>query len=111
MTPEQKAFLACGEARGILKGRIDKIRRDARHIFGEPYCFLSSKEKENIWFLNHLKSLIIDYRRKRAACRAWLPLYGRRCNNCLHMNKICDNCCECAKVGALVNWEPRKEGE
>ena len=121
MTPEQKAFCEYGEARGLLKARIAKCRRDARYVFERNYQFLYSAEKENIWILNHLESLIKDYQKKRAACRAWtIPSAERICENCAHEGTHpyatpCSECFRCpfaqAYEGFSDNWEPRKEGE
>lgn len=116
LTPEQKAFIAYGEARGILKERIDKARRDARYIFGKPYYFLSYEKKENIWFLNHLESYIKNYHQKQAACR-------KTCGQCVYFSPdewgprkdgCLKRCCgvksnRCA-VGCRY-WKSRKEGE
>lgn len=114
MTPEQKAFFEYGKASEALKKRIAKVRHDARYVFGEPYCYLSSAEKENLWITSDLKSYIQDYRQKRAACRVWNPPEGRTCENCLHKGKnICNHpCFSCTPPnGSINNWEPRKEGK
>lgn len=116
MTPEQEAFFEYGKASGLLKARISKCRRDARYVFERNYQFLYSAEKENIWILNNLESLIKDYRQKRTACR-------RKCGQCAHFSPdewgigkdgCLKRCCgvksnRCA-TGCRY-WKPRKEGK
>lgn len=113
MTPEQKAFFEYGKASKALKKRIAKVRHDSRYVFGEPYCYLSSAEKENLLITSDLKSYIQDYRRKRAACRAFVPENERRCKTCKNweIKAWCSPCQECFDTGSHVNWGPRKEGE
>ena len=123
MTPEQKAFCEYGEARGLLKARISKCRRDARYVFGRNYQCLYSAEKENIWILNNLESLIKDYQKKRAACR--IERHCGNCERCNHegdmwgeVNSFCTlptRACLCvtdAPDDFCCNyWEPQKKGK
>lgn len=121
MTPEQKAFCEYGEARGLLKARIAKCRRDARYVFGRNYQCLYSAEKKNLWITSDLKSYIKDYRQKQAACRAWtIPSHERLCENCAHggTRPYETPCRECFRSTFALsyemvsdNWEPRKEGK
>lgn len=108
-TPEQKAFCEYGEARGLLKARIAKCRRDARYVFGRNYQCLYSAEKKNLWITSDLKSYIKDYRQKQAACRAWIPPQQRRCFTCKHDGTHYKLCALCYGVGWAISWEPKKE--
>ncbi len=115
-TPEQKAFCEYGEARGLLKARIAKCRRDARYVFGRNYQCLYSAEKKNLWITSDLKSYIKDYRQKQAACRAWVPFEKRVCWNCCYCKEsadfqLCKSCIIFNSFASVCNWEPRKESQ
>ena len=104
LTPEQKAILAYGEARGILKERKSLMRftecfKECSDYHGEPRIMYGVEEA------------IRDAWKKRAACRAWVPMEDRYCNNCLHFKLPESNspCAECSQWADPVNWEPRKE--
>ena len=103
LTPEQKAILAYGEARGILKERKSLMR------FTEGYGECSDYHGEPRMMYG-VEEAIRDAWQKRAACRAW---QRRRCETCLHRDDeypyTCDMCSR--SHYASDNWEPRKEGE
>ena len=106
LTPEQKAILAYGEARGILKERKSLMRftegsGECSDYHGAPRIMYGVEEA------------IRDAWKKRAACRAWVPMEDRYCNNCLHFKLPESNspCTECSQWADPVNWEPRKEGK
>ena len=109
LTPEQKAILAYGEARGILAG----VRKEC--VVSGILSGISIKESITSFRKNHplRRRLVKDAWQKRAACRAWVPMEDRYCNNCLHFKSPESNspCAECSQYADPVNWEPRKEGE
>lgn len=109
MTPEQKAILAYGEARGILKERKSLMRftecfKECSDYHGEPRIMYG------------VEDAIRDAWKKRAACRAWVPLEKRECRTCSYLeeddgSEICENCMIFNSLASSCNWEPRKEGE
>lgn len=119
MTPEQKAFYEFGKALGELKRfRLDHwawccVRfLDRRHAWRSGDGFAG--ELQDI--VNKHAYLIRDAWKKRAACRAWVPLKERNCNNCMHLyrdTKFGSPCFCCPGIDDEIpdNWEPRKEGE
>lgn len=118
LTPEQKAFLAYGEARGILKERKSLMR------FTEGYGECSDYHGEPR-IMYGVEDAIRDAWQKRAACRAWMiPSHERICENCAHEGTppLETPCLDCLRNQAVYceeggnagdgdNWEPRKEGE
>ena len=112
MTPEQKAFLAYGEARGILKERKSLMRfteclGECSDYHGKPRLMYG------------VEDAIRDAWQKRAACRAWVHPMRRICSNCKHegTHPYATPCSECFRCpfaqfyeGFSENWEPRKEG-
>lgn len=113
MTPEQKAFYEYGRAVESFERTIQKIRLQAKREFGEPYHLLNQFEKKMLVIDEYLPGQIFTVRQKRAACRAWVPMEERYCNNCLHYKspESISGCTECSKWADPINWEPRKEGE
>ena len=100
MTPEQKAFYKYGKSCGILK----EVR----------FQMISMEYDEKRY--HKLSKAICDAWQKRAACRAWLPLKERNCNNCMHFYRDIKSgspCSDCPGLDDEIpnNWEPRKEGE
>lgn len=111
LTPEQKAFFEYGTARTILSFQITQIKIIAKDLFGEEYKRLPTQERKVCCIEVVLNLLIKNVREKRRACRAWVPMEDRYCNNCLHFklpesNSLCAECCQWADP---VKWEPRKE--
>ena len=106
LTPEQKAWFEYGRSRGWLKAH-----RSKKYFADVPDMGLS------FWHMQRnmcgLNALIRDTWRKRAACRAWVPLIHRDCHNCAYKNikAVPVVCNPCINEGFAVNWEPRKEGE
>lgn len=105
LTPEQKALLAYGEARGILKERKSLMRftegfGECSDYHGEPRIMYGVEEA------------IRDAWQKRAACRAWVPIAERDCPNCKYHNLLTKQspCRECYPHEDQRLWEPRKEG-
>lgn len=106
MTPEQKAFLAYGEARGILKERKSLMRfteclGECSDYHGEPRLMYG------------VEDAIRDAWQKRAACRAWVPLERRECKTCRYLGYNCPHtdCIPGIHLEYFCYWEPRKEGE
>lgn len=107
LTPEQKAFYEYGEARGILKERKSLMR------FKEGYGECSDYHGE-LRIMYGVEDAIRDAWQKRAACRAWLPMKIRSCNNCRHRDAsaFSQPCYACSAHNLKgYEWEPRKEGE
>lgn len=114
LTPEQKDFLAYGEARGILKERKSLMRfteclGECSDYHGEPRVMYGVEEAiREAW----------KWRRK---CRAWqIPLYERICENCAHEETALYTkpCSECFRYPFTIpsentrdKWEPRKDGK
>lgn len=113
MTPEQEASFEYGFEKGRLRMAIDTIRRRAWERHGARYGEVVFPVRELVWNEFNIKSIIACVRQKRAACRAWLPMEERYCNNCLHYKspESISGCMECSKWADPINWEPRKEGE
>ena len=109
ITPEQKALIEYGKARGRLEGRREEFII-ADIVFG------ISKQEAIASFRKHhpiRSALVKDAWQKRAVCRAWLPPEERECANCkydkLLRNKYpCSYCFPNDWENPL--WEPRKEG-
>ncbi len=103
LTPEQKDFLAYGEARGILKERkslmsFTECLGECSDYHGEPRMMYGVEDAiRNAW-------------QKRAACRAWLPPISRDCSNCKYENTKFKLCYVCFRADWPIYWEPRKEG-
>ena len=107
LTPEQKAILAYGEARGILKERKSLMRftegsGECSDYHGAPRIMYG------------VEDAIRDAWQKRAACRAWVNIYKRNCENCKYFSrgKTEEPCVECSELydaGIPEYWEPRKE--
>lgn len=106
LTPEQKAWFEYGRSRGWLKAH-----RSKKYFADVPDMGLYAWHVERD--MHGLDALIRDAWQKRAACRAWLPMEERYCNNCLHYKspESISGCMECSKWADPINWEPRKEGE
>lgn len=113
MTPEQEAFYELGAAKAFLYHKIDDARNYARQDYGESYGDLTPKERADCCKRSRIKFFIKLVRERRAACRAWVPMEERYCNNCLHYKspESISGCMECSKWADPINWEPRKEGE
>lgn len=105
LTPEQKAILAYGEARGILKERKSLMR------FTEGYGECSDYHGEPRMMYG-VEEAIRDAWQKRAALRAWVPMKKRSCSNCQHRDLpgFLLPCSACSELnGWDYKWEPRKE--
>ena len=113
MTPEQKAFYEYGRAVESVRATVKKIRHQAIREFGEPYFRLMQSERKCLISAMDLAGKIHTVRKKRAACRAWVPLIRRDCHNCTYqgITPVPDFCFPCINEGIPINWEPRKEGE
>lgn len=104
LTPEKKAILAYGEARGILKERKSLMRftegiGECSDYHGEPRMMYGVEEAiRNAW-------------EKRAECMAWNPPEGRDCPNCRYHDLLTKQypCRECYPHEDQRLWEPRKE--
>lgn len=98
LVSEQKAFYEYGKARGILK----EVR----------FQMISMEYDEKRY--HKLSKAICDAWQKRAACRAWVPLKERNCENCMHLHrgmKSDSPCFYCPGIDDEIpsNWVPRKE--
>lgn len=116
MTPELEDAFYFGAAKAFLYLKIEEARNYARRIYGENYCELTPKERADCWKHSEIKFFIKLVRERRAACRAWVPLKERNCNNCMHLyrdTKSGSPCFCCTGIDDEIpnNWEPRKEGE
>lgn len=96
LTPEQKAFFEYGKAVANLS-------------VAKEFLLLSPCS---------LKKYADNVARKEAACRAWVPMEERECNNCMHTRfelEYDSPCYTCPMYGMddgiPSRWEPRKEGE
>ena len=106
LTPEQKAILAYGEARGILKERKSLMRftecfKECSDYHGEPRIMYG------------VEVAIRDAWKKRAACRAW-QVKERYCGNCKYSDYSewdvpCFECSHANIVESIDWWKPRKE--
>ncbi|PNC22667.1 hypothetical protein CXU19_11040 [Akkermansia muciniphila] len=112
MTPEQKAFHELGAAKAFLFNKIEAARSYARQFYGESYCELTRKEREDCWKHSEINFFIKLVRERRDVCRAWVPLIRRDCHNCTYqgITPVPDFCFPCINEGIPINWEPRKEG-
>lgn len=106
MNAEQKDILKYGEALGILKERKSLMRftegfKECGDYHGEPRIMYG------------VEDAIRDAWQKRAACRAWVNIYKRNCENCKYFsrNETEEPCVECSELyeGTPEYWEPRKE--
>lgn len=116
LTPEQKAFYELGAAKAFLFNKIEAARSYARQFYGESYCELTRKEREDCWKHSEINFFIKLVRERRGACRAWVPLKERNCKNCMHLHrgmKSDSPCFDCPGIDDEIpsNWEPRKERE
>lgn len=89
MTPEQKAFFEYGKAVETLETRIERIRNNARIRFKMEYHELPLQFRGGLWDDFKLYNVIGDVRRKRAACRVWVPLERRECKTCRYLGYNC----------------------
>ena len=87
MTPEQEASFEYGFEKGRLRMAIDTIRRRAWERHGARYGEVVFPVRELVWNEFNIKGIIACVRQKRAACRAWVPLKERNCNNCMHLHR------------------------
>lgn len=106
MNAEQKDILKYGVALGILKERKSLMRftegfKECGDYHGEPRIMYG------------VEDAIRDAWQKRAACRAWMDVYKRNCENCKYFSrgKTEEPCVECSEPyeGIPEYWEPRKE--
>lgn len=114
MTPEKKAFYEYGFEKGRLRNAIDTIRRRAWERHGAKYGEVVIYVRELVWNEFGIKGIIACVRQKRAACRAWVPLKERNCENCMHLHrgmKSDSPCFYCPGIDDEIpsNWVPRKE--
>lgn len=95
MTPEQEAFFEYGKAREALR------------IFKTYFAYREESLRE------FYEIFIRDAWQKRVACRAWIPITERTCQNCkwqLLSEKQCQSK-GCYPPEVRHPWEPRREGE
>ena len=112
ITPEKKAILAYGKARGKVEERLS-ILNDATIRANIECGELDRKEYKELYDIDEA---IRDAWKKRAACRAWNPPEGRDCRNCKYFRlpeRPGTPCYNCPGLYNQIphNWEPRKEGE
>lgn len=112
MTLEQKAWFEYGGAWEQVVLTHKGIRSTVKALPGKTRQKLLRQARNE----THQHELIRNAWRKRAACRAWVPIAQRECRSCRYYDKIrsFDICTACTPGAYLVkscNWEPRKEGE
>lgn len=112
MTPEQKAFFEFGGAWEQVVLTHKGIRSTVKELPGKNRQKLLRQARNE----THQNELVLNAWQKRAACRAWVPLKERNCNNCMHLyrdTKFGSPCFCCTGIDDEIpnNWEPRKEGE
>lgn len=107
MTPEQKAFYEYGGAWELVVLTHMGIRATVKALPGKTRQKLLKQTRNE----THQHELLLNAWQKRAACRAWVPMEDRYCNNCLHFKLPASNspCAKCSQWADPVNWEPRKE--
>lgn len=108
MTPEQKAFYEYGgawETTVVIHTFIRRLLKDKGYQLSPELLHHYRDEK------SHYGAVLREAWQKRAACRAWVPMEDRYCDNCLHFKSPESNstCAECSQYADPVNWEPRKE--
>lgn len=112
MTPEQKAFFEYGGAWEQVVLTNKGIRSTIKALPGKTRQKLLRRARNE----THQHELILNAWQKRAACRAWVPLKERNCNNCMHLHrdtKFGSPCFCCKGIDDEIPdyWDPRKEGE
>lgn len=115
LTPEQKAFYEYGKAVKDLSNIIKEIRNKARKGFGMEYRELPLQYRA--WLLNYFgfEVFVDEVRYKRTACRAWIDVNFRNCENCKHYSVAggkmpCEECVGPYDITPFY-WEPRKNEE
>ena len=109
LTPEKKALIEYGKA-------VERMNASKKRLLGIWYSSESIRKrigKAEIITPRH-KHNVLDAWRKRAVCRAWVPLKERNCNNCMHLyrdTKSGSPCFCCTGIDDEIpdNWEPGKE--
>lgn len=107
LTLEQKAFFEYGGAWEQVVLTHKGIRSTVKALPGKTRQKLLRQARNE----THQHELILNAWQKRAACRAWIPMEKRYCDNCLNFKSLASNspCAECSQWADPVNWEPRKE--
>lgn len=107
LTPEQQALFEYGRAYENFRKsyHIYQVSRKKIDDLDAYKSIIVSSNRDT------LKKYILITKQKRAACRAWLPMEERYCDNCLHYKspESISTCTECSKWADPVKWEPRKE--
>lgn len=108
LTPEQKAFYEYGKALERMNSTKKRLRgiwrsdKGIRYRIGQA-SIIGPRHKRNVK----------DAWQKRAACKAWIDVSFRNCENCKHYS-VADGkmpCEECVGPYDITPfyWEPRKE--
>lgn len=113
LNPEQKAFYEYGKARTDLNCKIKEIRNNARMRFRVEYHELPLQYRVELLNYFGFEVFVDEVRYRRAACRAWVNIYKRNCENCKYFsrNETEEPCVGCSGLyeGLPEYWEPRKE--
>lgn len=109
LTPEQKAVFEYGRAYENFRKSysVYQISKEKLDDLDAYKSIITSSNRDA------LKRYIKIAKQKRSACRAWVPVEERYCDNCRRYKspESIHTCTECSKWADPVNWEPRKEGE
>lgn len=111
LTPEQKAFFEYGGAWEQIVLTHKGIRSTIKVLPGKTRQKLLRQARNE----THQHELVLNAWKKRAACRAWVPLERRECRTCRYRDEIrnfktCRDCIPGILLYDFCNWEPRKEG-
>ena len=108
LTPEQKDFYEYGKA----FERMNSTKKRLRDIWHSDKSIMYRIGQASIICPRHKRN-VKDAWQKRAACRAWMDVYKRNCENCKYfsMGKTEEPCVECSELyeGIPEYWEPRKK--
>lgn len=106
LTPEQKAFYEYGKAFERMNSTKKRLRgiwrsdKGIRYRIGQA-SIIGPRHKRNVK----------DAWQKRTACRAWVNIYKRNCENCKYFsrNETEEPCVKCSGLyeGLPEYWEPR----
>lgn len=91
---------------GVVEARtlLGAVRAGRKYVEGE------------VELLNYFgfETFVDEVRYRRAACRTWMDVYKRNCENCKYFSrgKTEEPCVECSELydaGIPEYWEPKKE--
>lgn len=114
LNPEQKTVYEYGKAVKDLSNIIKEIRNKARMHCGVEYHELPLQYRVELLNYFGFETFVGEVRYRRAACRTWMDVYKRNCENCKYFSrgKTEEPCVECSELydaGIPEYWEPKKE--